>query len=367
MDQCLKVKVCIGYSLRLAARRWGYFWTGTVGVIGQLAGAEGVGLPALCADRHTTVSAGPSNVSVEFALGTDNVAQAAALLDEGTDAFRERLQAELAEPTPQAAQLGNRWLRAVVLIACVRGEPGLLDALYESVPGEFECRDAFGMNPVMWSCATGSEGSLRWAVGKGLSLAGINSYNWGCTELAAANGRGDLAILAAQNGSSQPGTAMRKELERLDLLGISSIASAVALISKSWQAGLAVGAPPAVAAEASPPMTAVRAARMLNPSDAARLGQLRGAGMAMTKPCILHHRFKFPGIVAADAARDRIMRHIGTFVAEPGQEDGQKHWVLRASCKIVPTDEEIAHLCNVLRFIAFECGGEYDGWEVERL
>ncbi len=367
MEQRLKADACIGFSFCLAARRWGYFWSGAVGAIDRLASAEGVRLPALCADRHTTVSASPSKVSVEFALGADNVAQGTALLEEGSGAARQRIQAALAEPAPQPARLGNPSLRAIVLIACVRSDLGLLDALFEMVPDEFECRDAFGMNPVMWSCATGSEGSLRWAVGKGLSLAGSNSYNWGCTELAAANGRSDLAILAARNGSPQPGIAMRMELERLDLLGISSVASAVALISKSWQSGLPDGVGPAAAAEAPLPMTAVRAVRVLNPSDAARLEQLRGAGMAMTKPCILHHRFKFPGVVGAEAARDRIMRHIGTSVAKPVQRNSEEYWVLRAICKIVPTEEAIAHLCNVLRFIASECGGEYEGWEAEKL
>ena len=368
MEQCLKADVCVGFSLSLAARRWGYFWTGTFGVIGQLAVAEGVGLAALCADRHTTVSAGPSNVSVEFALGADNVARATALLDERTDAVRRWLQAELATLVPQGAQPGKLWLRAIVLIACVRGDLGLLDTLVEKVPGEFERPDAFGMTPVMWSCATGSEASLRWAIGKRLSLAGSNMYCWGCTELAAANGKVDLAILAAQNGSPQLGTAMREELVRLDLLGIPSIASAVASISKSWQRSLPTGVlSAAVAAEIAIPAAAVLAARALNPSDAARLGQLRRAGIVTTKPCLLHHRLKFPDIVAAEAARDRITRHIGTSVAKPAQEDSQKHWVLRATCKIVPTDEAIAHLCNVLWFIASECGGEYDGWGAEEL
>ena len=87
----------------------------------------------------------------------------------------------------------------------------------------------------------------------------------------------------------------------------------------------------------------------------------------MTKPCIVHHCLTFQGIVAAEAARDRIMRHIGTSVAKPAQEDGQNHWVLRASCEIVPTDEVVARLCNVLRFIASECGGEYEGWQTGEL
>ena len=367
MEQRLKINVCIGFNFRLAARRWGYFWTGTLGVINQLAVAEGVGLPAVCADRHTTVSAGPSNISVEFALGAETMAQANTLLEQGANAVRQRLQSEFAEPASQVIQSGNPLLRAIVVAGCVLGDQSLLDIIWRNVPGEFERQDAFGMDPLMWSCATGSGATLRWAVGKRFNLAGCNAYRWGCAELAAANGNGDIAILAGRNGSPQLGAAMRKELENLDLLGISSVTSAVALTSKSWQGSLPASAQSGAAAEPALSAAAVRAARTLNPSDAKQLERLRRTGAVMTNPCILRHLLAFPSRTAAEAARDRVTRYVGTTVSGPTPDDRLKRWALRTTCKVVPTDGAVARLCNVLRFIASECGGEYDGWEAEEL
>jgi hypothetical protein len=100
----------------------------------------------------------------------------------------------------------------------------------------------------------------------------------------------------------------------------------------------------------------------MSADDRAALEQLRQSSRRMGPHVVLHYLY-FPhqqGAVAAAAE----FRNSGFATEERLGADGI-NWLVLARHEIVPSEEAIARIRQVMEDLAGRYGGEYDGWEAD--
>jgi hypothetical protein len=98
------------------------------------------------------------------------------------------------------------------------------------------------------------------------------------------------------------------------------------------------------------------------PDDRAAVEELRRLS-AFTRPRMVLHYLYFPRQEAA-AATTAELRGDGFATEERRGADGI-NWLVLARHQIVPSEEAIARVRDVMEALARRFGGEYDGWEAE--